>query len=128
MIYAKISFPFNILRTYRQNFTKYYAIILTRSTFGLLHIIFCSCVPALWPLIYSKISFPLNILSTNGQFLTKLNITIYTDKIYLGLLAVVFHKFVRELWLLIDVRITFQLNILVETLVFYCMQSTDMGL
>ena len=88
------------------------AFILTRSTSGLLHYIFCSFVPELWPLIYSKISFPLNILRTNGQFLTKLYKTIYADKIYVGLLVVIFHKFVREIWPLIDVRIVLPLIIL----------------
>ena len=64
-----------------------YAIILTRSMSGLLHIIFCSFVPELWPLIYSKISLPLNILRTNGQILTKLFIAIYTVKIYFGIVS-----------------------------------------
>ena len=41
LIYAKISFPLNILRTHRQNFTKFYnAPILTRSSLGLLHLNF----------------------------------------------------------------------------------------
>ena len=31
-----------------------YAFILTRSRFGLLHIIFCTIVPELWPLIYAS--------------------------------------------------------------------------
>ena len=42
-----------------------YALILTRSSLGLLHAIFRSFVPELWPLIYAKISFPLNILRTD---------------------------------------------------------------
>ena len=63
-----------------------YAIILTRSTSGLLQVIFCTFVPELLPLIYSKISFPLNILKTNGQILNKLYIT----RTMLGLLAVIF--------------------------------------
>ena len=71
------SFPPNLI----------YASILTRSSLGLLHIIFCTFVPELWPLIYSKISFPLNILRTNGQIFTKLYITIYTDKIYIGIVS-----------------------------------------
>ena len=61
------------------------AFILSRSSFGMLHLIFRSFVPELWPLIYSKILFPLNILRTNGQILTKLYITIYIDKIYIGI-------------------------------------------
>ena len=39
-----------------------YAFILTR----LLHIIFRTFVPELWPLIYAKIFFALVILTTNG--------------------------------------------------------------
>ena len=89
-----------------------YAIILTISTSGLLHIIFCSFVLELWPLIYSKISFPLNIWRTNGQILTKLYITFYTGKIYVGIVSCYFCKFVRELWPLIDVKIMLPLNIL----------------
>ena len=50
-----------------------YAFILTRSTLGLVHIIFRTFLPELWPLII-KISLPLNILRTNGQILTKLYI------------------------------------------------------
>ena len=61
-----------------------YAYILTRSMLGVLHIIFCTFVPELWPLIYAKILFPINILRTNGQILTKLYITIYTDNIYIN--------------------------------------------
>ena len=38
------------------------AFILTRSRLGLLHFIFHTFLPELWPLIYAKISFPLNIL------------------------------------------------------------------
>ena len=34
-----------------------YAFILTRSSLGLLHIIFPTFVPVLWPLIYAKICF-----------------------------------------------------------------------
>ena len=41
------------------------AFILTRSSLGLLHIIFRKFVPELWPFIYAKISSPLNILRTN---------------------------------------------------------------
>ena len=44
-----------------------YAFILTISSLGLLRIIFCSCVPVLWPFIYAKISFPLNIFRTHWQ-------------------------------------------------------------
>ena len=63
------------------------AFILTISKLGLLHIIFRTFVPELWPLIYSKILFPLNILRTNGQIFIKLYITIYTYKIYVGIVT-----------------------------------------
>ena len=35
-----------------------YALILTRSRLGLLHVIFRSSIPELWPLIYARISLP----------------------------------------------------------------------
>ena len=89
-----------------------YAFILTRSTLGLLHIIFRAFVPVLWPLIYSKISFPFNILRTNGQKFNKFYICIHIDKIYVGIASCHFCKFVRELWPLIDVSIMLPLNIL----------------
>ena len=41
-----------------------YGFILTRSSLGLLHVLFRTFVPELWSLIYTKISFPLNILKT----------------------------------------------------------------
>ena len=44
---------------------------MTRCGLGLLHIIFHTFVPELWPLIYTKISFPLNVSRTNGQNFTK---------------------------------------------------------
>ena len=64
-----------------------YAFILTRSTLGVLRIIFRTFVPELWPLNYSKILFLLNILRTNEQFLTKVYISIYTDTIYVGIVS-----------------------------------------
>ena len=59
--------------------TEFHQILYMHSTLRLLHIIICTFVPELWPLIYSKILFPLNILRTNGQILTKLYITIYLN-------------------------------------------------
>ena len=47
-----------------------YAFILTRSTFGLLHIIFRTFVPEKWPLINARVSFTLNTLRTNWQNFT----------------------------------------------------------
>ena len=85
-----------------------YAFILTRSTLRLLHIIFRTFVPELWPLIYSKISFPINILRTNGHILTKL----YTDKILVGIISCHFSQICIRVMALINVRITLPLNIL----------------
>ena len=31
-----------------------YAFILIRSSLGLLHVIFCTFIPELWPLVYAK--------------------------------------------------------------------------
>ena len=35
---------------------------MIRSSLGLLHVIFRTFVPELWPLIYAKILYPVNIL------------------------------------------------------------------
>ena len=64
-----------------------YAFTLTRSGIGLIHIIFFTFVPELWPLMYAKISFPLNILRTNGPIFTKLYICIDIDKIQLRIVT-----------------------------------------
>ena len=79
-----------------------YAFILTRSTLGLLHIIFRTIVPELWPLIYSKISFPLNILRTNGQILIKL---------FIG--ALLKFKFSKKTYLIVikdEIGLKFKMN------------------
>ena len=47
-----------------------YVFTLTRSSIGLIHIIFHICTE-LWPLMYSKISFPPNILRTIQHIFTK---------------------------------------------------------
>ena len=57
------------------------ALILTWSSFGLLHIIFPKFVPELWHFIYAKISFPLNILRTTRHIFTKFYIFMDIDKI-----------------------------------------------
>ena len=44
-----------------------YALILTRSSLGSLHIIFPKFVPELWSLIYAKMWFPLNILTLESK-------------------------------------------------------------
>ena len=89
-----------------------YAFILTRSTMGLLHIIFRTFVPVLFPLIYAKISFPFNILKPNGPNFTKLYITFITVKIYVGIVSCHISQICKRVKALIDVRITLPLNIL----------------
>ena len=106
LIYAKISFPFNVLRNkwteFHQILYKHFWHICTRDmAVDLRHKsfpynIFRIFVLELWPLIYSKISFPLNILRTNGQILTKLYITIYTNKIYIGIVSCHFKQFCKR--------------------------------
>ena len=82
LIYAKISFPFNILRTYWQNFTKFDVCIhIDKIYVGISHNIFRTFVPELWPLICPKISFILDILRTNRHKFTKFYICINIDKI-----------------------------------------------
>ena len=85
-----------------------YAFILTKFRLGLLHIIFRTFVPELWPLIYGNILFLFNILRTNGQNytkfyicihidkITKLYITINTDKIYIGIVSCHFSKICKR--------------------------------
>ena len=79
---------------------------------GLLHIIFRTFVPVLFPLIYAKISFPFNILKPNGPNFTKLFITFITVKIYVGIVSCHFSQICKRVKALIDVRITLPLNIL----------------
>ena len=64
-----------------------YAFILTKSLLGLLHIIFFTFVPELWPLIYAIILYPFNILRTNGQNFTKFYTCVHIDKIYVGIVT-----------------------------------------
>ena len=79
---AKFGFcPISWIQIYRFSPNFIYAFILTRSSLGLLHVIFCTFIPELWPLIYTRTSFPLNILRTNSQKLTNLYKCIYIDKI-----------------------------------------------
>ena len=78
-----------------------YAIILTRSMLGLLHISFCSLLPELWPLIYSNF-VSAQYLENKWTDFDQTLLTIYTDKIYVGIVSCHFHKFVRELWPLLD--------------------------
>ena len=72
-----------------------YAFILTRSGLGLMHVIFRTFVPELWPLIYAKILFSFNMTRST-----------------LGLLHIIFRIFVPELWSLIYAKILFPLIIL----------------
>ena len=60
-----------------------YAFILTRSSLGLLHTIFCPFKPEFWPVLNAKFLFPLNILRTNWQIFTKFYIYIDIDKLLL---------------------------------------------
>ena len=57
------SISWDLLDIFSPNFI--YAFMLTRSSLGLLHVIFRKFVPELWPFIYAKILFPFNILINN---------------------------------------------------------------
>ena len=91
------------------NFIYAFIFNLTRSTLGLLYIIFCTFVPELLPLIYAKISFLFNILRTTGQILymhsnwQDLRLDCYTS---------FFCTVVLELWPLVYAKILFPFNIL----------------
>ena len=64
-----------------------YAFILPRSSLGLMHVIFRTFVPELWPMIYAKILFLFNILRTKGWNFTKFYICIHIDEIYVGIVT-----------------------------------------
>ena len=90
-----------------------YAFILIRSSLGLLHVIFGTFVPELWPLLYAKILYPLNVLRTNWLIVTKFCIYAFIlIRSRLGLLHMIFRTFVLVLWPLIYARFLFPLNIL----------------
>ena len=75
-----------------------YALVLTRSRLGLLHV--HQSYGPWWSMmmIFVRILFPLNILSTKWWNFTEFCICIDIDKIRLGLLHVSFHQIVLELW------------------------------
>ena len=71
LIYSKILFPLNILRTNGQILTKLYITIYTDKIYDRIvscHF-FCKFVRELWPLIDVRITLPLNILRHHGFFL-----------------------------------------------------------
>ena len=58
----------NLLKCPKDPFVRsalIYTFILTRSSLGLLHVIFHLLIPELYPLIYAKNSFLFNILITH---------------------------------------------------------------
>ena len=90
--FARLSYFFRFRSISSELFYRNYpnfvcALILTWSSLRLLHIIFPTFVPELWPLICAKILFLLNILRTNGQNFTKFYICIHIDKIYVGIVT-----------------------------------------
>ena len=96
-----------------QNFTKFHICIhMTRSTLGLLHIIFHTFVPELWPLIYASISFPLNLENKWAAFHQILYMHSYWQDLCCDCNTSFFCTFVPELWPLIYAKISFPLNIL----------------
>ena len=58
-------YPDNKLTALPSSFVHVYALILTGSRLGLLHVILRSSIPELWSLIYARILTLLNILRTN---------------------------------------------------------------
>ena len=57
LIDVRISFLLKILRPDEQNFTKFYASILTSPKLGLIPVIYCSFVTELWPWLMSECRF-----------------------------------------------------------------------
>ena len=89
-----------------------YAFILTRSSLGLLHVIFHTFVPELWPLVYAKISFQLNILRTNWLIFTKLYMCNHIDKIYRVIVTLHFLLICTRVMALDLLQTSYPLNIL----------------
>ena len=88
LIYAKILFPLNILRTNRQNFTKSYICIhIDKIYIGIVAHHFSHKCTSVMALDLTKSLFPFNILRTNGQNFTKFYICIHIDKIYVGIVT-----------------------------------------
>ena len=58
-----------------------HALILKRSSFGIVTCYFGEFITELWPLIDVRFSFPLNIFRNNRQNLTKLCICLVIDTI-----------------------------------------------
>ena len=70
LIYSKILFPLNILRTNGQILTKLFiAVYADKICVGILVVIFCKFVRDLWPLIDVRITLPLSILRHSGLLL-----------------------------------------------------------
>ena len=117
LIYAKILFLFNILRTNGQNFTKFYICIHINKiyvgivTHNFLHI--CSRVTCI------ALDLRQNLVSIQylenkwTEFYQIIYIYIFILTRYtLGLLHIIFLTFVPELWALIYAKIYFPFNIL----------------
>ena len=100
-----------------------YALILTRSRFGLLRVHFPKFITELWPFIDVRISFPLNILRRIDGIRPNFAYALILIRSRFGLLSVNFHELITELWPLIDVRISFPVNILRTNWLFYASQS-----
>ena len=85
-IYAKISFPLNILKTTRHIYI--YGLILTRSGLGLLHIIFFgNWYQSCGPLFIQKFRFCSISWEQIGRISTKFYICIHLGRIYLGIVT-----------------------------------------
>ena len=88
LIYAKILFPFNIVRTNGQNFTKFYICKhIDKIYVGIVAHHFLHICTRVMTLDLRHSSFPFNILRTNGQNFIKFYICIHIDKIYVGIVT-----------------------------------------
>ena len=97
-----------------------YALILTRTRFGLLHVIFRECVTEFLPLNNVRISFLLNVLITNRQNSTIVWVCIDIDKIKF---RIGMHDFQHSYgpWLML-------IGFFWHTWSLYSMKSTEAGL
>ena len=78
-----------------------YVFILSRSTLGLLYVIFRLLIPELWPLIYAKVLFQFNILGEIYRISQNFIYALISTRSTLGLLHIIFRTFSPELWPLI---------------------------
>ena len=97
---------------YHENkLTEFHQILDMHSYWQDLHVIFCTFVTEVWPLIFAKILFPARHLEKIDRMSPNLIYAFILTRYSLGLLHIIFRTFLPELWPLIKAKISFPLNI-----------------